>query len=297
MKAQQDAAAAAAAGATRCTRVLLGALLLGALALSGGAGAGGQALLLGAAPRSAVVAVAPGGSSPRSAGAAGAAGSAASGAALGSAATAEEPSFNVIVTTAGRASLGRMLQSIAPQLAARDHLTLISDGGHAEAAAALAAAPCACAKRHIANASPLGGWGHGSRSAWQDALAGDFHMNADDDDLYDAEAMAAVRRAVAAHPARGARLFVFHMIRRWDGAVGIIPPKGTREVKDRAIGTPCGVYSKASPLPPWRQGYGGDAGFYVELSRRANVTVTFVPEVIYQCKQDEDLLAIKAAFL
>jgi len=225
-----------------------------------------------------------------------------------------------------------MLASIAPQLASRDHLTVISDKGHAEAAAAVAAAPCACAKRHIANAAPLGGWGHGSRSAWQDQLPGDFHMNADDDDLYDPEAMAVVRRAVAGEGGWSAasppRLFVFHMIRRWDGAVGIIPPKGTREVRDRAIGTPCGVYSKVSPLPAWRSGYGGDAGFYVELSKRMNVT--FVPEVIYQCKMDEvregparrtrttrrdatrrdsrltlphhaprlqDLLAIKAAFL
>ena len=83
-------------------------------------------------------------------------------------------SFNVIITTAGRSSLPKMLASIAPQLRPNDFLTLISDTAHEASAAALAAAPCACTRRHIANEKPLGFWGHGSRSRWQDELPGDF---------------------------------------------------------------------------------------------------------------------------
>jgi hypothetical protein len=83
-------------------------------------------------------------------------------------------SFNVIITTAGRNTLPKMLASIAPQLRPNDFLTLISDEAHEASAAALAAAPCACIRRHIANEKPLGFWGHGSRSRWQDELPGDF---------------------------------------------------------------------------------------------------------------------------
>ena len=67
-----------------------------------------------------------------------------------------------------------MLASIAPQLRQNDFLTLISDKAHEASAAALAAASCACTRRHIANEKPLGFWGHGSRSRWQDELPGDL---------------------------------------------------------------------------------------------------------------------------
>jgi hypothetical protein len=204
---------------------------------------------------------------------------------------AKEPSFNVIVTTAGRDTLSRMLESIAPQLTNVDHLTVISDKGHEEVAAAVAKVKCACTVRHIPNPEPLGFWGHGSRSRWQNELPGDYHMNADDDDVYDPNAMATVRRVVDGR-LDPPTLYIFHMIRRWDGVVELIPPRGQQTVAIKKIGTPCGVYRKIPDLPPWHGSYGGDGGFYVALSQRVK-EVKFVPEVIYQVRQDEDLLSIK----
>jgi len=204
------------------------------------------------------------------------------------------------VATAGRASLSRMLASIAPQLAARDHLTVISDKGHAEAAEAVAAVPCACAKRHIANAAPLGGWGHGSRSAWQDQLPGDFHMNADDDDLYLPHAMAVVRRWVRLE--LNNTMYVFRMVRRWDGVVNLIPPMAvTRpsQIRPGTVSTQCGVYRAAPALMrEWAYLYGGDGVFFqtlVDAFGEENTTV--VPALIYHLGQSEDLFAEGEALL
>lgn len=201
-------------------------------------------------------------------------------------------SFNIIVTTAGRNTLGKMLDSIAPQLSTIDHLTIISDKGHEDVAAAVSKVKSKGNVRHIANAEPLGFWGHGSRSHWQDKLPGDYHLNADDDDVYDPDAMNIIRSyAKSLEP----HLYVFHMIRRWDGVVDLIPPLGWSKIQVKYIGTPCGVYRKIPNLPPWHGSYGGDGNFYTSLAARMNVT--FVPEVIYQVGQQEDLLAIKGAML
>ena len=94
-------------------------------------------------------------------------------------------------------------------------------------------------------------------------------LNADDDDVYDPEAMATVRSLITSLEPRS--LYVFHMIRRWDRVVELIPPKGCREVREKLIGTPCGVYPRPAdglPMPSWHGKYGGDASFYVELLRR-----------------------------
>jgi hypothetical protein len=213
------------------------------------------------------------------------------------------PSFNVIITTArGNASaLARMLASIAPQLTARDHLTILSDGGHEVARAALRAAPCACTRTLYVNPTPLGFWGHGSRTKWQGSLPGDFHMNADDDDVYAPSAMDVVRWHVAA--GGPPTLYIFHMIRRSrEGVVQLHPPRGLDpwetmdngagvSVLTNPMGTPCGVYPKLPNLPPWQPRYGGDGEFYVALKEMME-EVVLVPEVIYQVGQGEDLLAL-----
>lgn len=207
------------------------------------------------------------------------------------------PSFNIIVTTAGRDTLPAMLASIAPQLGPLDHLTVISDklheivSFHVSDAQALSAAKL----RHIVNAEPLGFWGHGSRSRWQNELPGDYHMNADDDDVYDPRAMEMVRAAIGGE-VEPPRLLIFHMIRRWDGVVELIPPPKWTTIQVKYVGTPCGVYSKIPDLPPWHGSYGGDGGFYMELASRIS-NVTFIPEVFYQVGQEEDLLKDKDRLL
>lgn len=212
------------------------------------------------------------------------------GSSLSSTAKVSSPSFNVIVTTAGRSTLLKTLESIASQLHSRDHLTVISDKEHETVhQIATERITCACTVNHIPNPEPLGFWGHGSRTRWQNELPGDYHMNADDDDIYDPRAMEIIRSTIGG--SFEPHLYVFRMIRRWDGVVGLIPPRGLQEVVIKQIGTPCGVYRKIPNLPPWHGNYGGDGKFYLELANR--VPVTFSEEVIYQVGQEEDLLSVK----
>jgi hypothetical protein len=207
------------------------------------------------------------------------------------------PTFNIIVTTAGRDTLPAMLASIGPQLGPLDHITVISDKLHEIVSFSVSDAQALTAGtiRHIINKEPLGFWGHGSRSRWQNELPGDYHMNADDDDVYDPRAMEMVRAAVGGE-VEPPRLLIFHMIRRWDGVVELIPPPKWTTVQVKYVGTPCGVYSKIPDLPPWHGSYGGDGGFYMELASRIS-NVTFVPEVFYQVGQEEDLLKDKDRLL
>lgn len=211
-------------------------------------------------------------------------------------------SFNVIVTTAGRPQLGSMLESIAPQLSVVDYLTLISDatGVWAEhVAGVLATVPCNCTKILIINARPLGWWGHGSRNRWQRQLPGSHHMNADDDDWYAPDAMEIVRRHIFN---LSPRLWIFRMIRRWDGVVNVIPPMSvTRaaQIKPRTVSTQCGVY-RATPgrMREWAYLYGGDGIFFqalVEAFGEENTTV--VPELIYHLGQSENLFSQVKALL
>lgn len=205
-------------------------------------------------------------------------------------------SFNVIVTTAGRPQLGSMLESIAPQLAVTDYLTLISDAAGVWAehvAGVLAAMPCNCTKVLIMNARQLGWWGHGSRNRWQRQLPGSHHMNADDDDWYAPDAMDIIRRyAVDLTP----RLYIFRMIRRWDGVVNLIPPMSvTRpaQIKPGTVSTQCGVY-RATPgrMREWAYLYGGDGVFFQQLvDAFGEENTTIVPQLIYHLGQSENLFS------
>ena len=92
-------------------------------------------------------------------------------------------SFNVVIATAGRDTLQRMVDSIAPQLEEQDYLTIIWD---CQPMSLQIDSNCKVISLH--NPEPLGFWGHGSRNRWQDELPGDYFMNADDD-VYTKDAM------------------------------------------------------------------------------------------------------------
>jgi len=68
-------------------------------------------------------------------------------------------SFNVIIATAGRATLQRMVDSIVPQLTENDYLTIIWD---CQPIALQIEGKCKVIALH--NPEPLGYWGHGSRT-------------------------------------------------------------------------------------------------------------------------------------
>jgi len=175
-------------------------------------------------------------------------------------------SFNVVLTTTGRSTLNRMLDSITPQLNKEDYLTIIFDTRPAELNLKTNATTII-----IENSETLGSWGHGSRTKWQSHLPGDFMMNADDDDIYVFDAMKTVRDHCIED-----KLYVFQML--MPGA-GELPRNNTLALGN--IGTPCGVY-KNRDLPEWPPIHGGDFFFYEALSK--NRPVEFVNKVIYKVR-------------
>jgi hypothetical protein len=179
-------------------------------------------------------------------------------------------SFNVVIATAGRPTLQRMVDSIAPQLSECDYLTIIWD---CEPFDLNIETKATCLQ--IANPEPLGFWGHGSRTRWQNELPGDYLLNGDDDDEYFPTAMDTIREHCTEE-----KLYVFKMMQS-----SIVIPF-TEEIKMGNIGTPCGVYPNTKDLPEWGGFYGGDFQFYFQLSM--HLPVEFVNRVIYLVRQDRD---------
>lgn len=160
-------------------------------------------------------------------------------------------SFNVIIATAGRPTLTKMLESILPQLEEQDYLTILWD-----CEPNVEIPPHVCTIIQKVNPEPLGFWGHGSRNRWQDELPGDYFMNGDDDDVYVSDTMECLRERCTEN-----KLYIFQFIYS-----GIRVPQGN-EIRIGNIGTACGVYPKVDKFPTWEHRYGGDGEFYIALSK------------------------------
>jgi hypothetical protein len=171
--------------------------------------------------------------------------------------------FNVVIATAGRPSLQRMVDSIAPQLMEHDYLTILWDCQPRDLQI-----NSKCQVISIHNKEPLGYWGHGSRNRWQDELPGDYLMNGDDDDVYTPDAMDKIRKVCTEH-----KLYIFQF-----NYSGVRIPDG-KEIKVGNIGTSCGVYPRIKKLPIWEHRYGGDGEFYIALSKM--LPYEHIKEVIY----------------
>lgn len=174
-------------------------------------------------------------------------------------------SFNVVIATTGRPTLQKMIDSIAPQLQEQDYITIIWDSQPVAVQV-----NSSCQVIQIQNEKPLGSWGHGSRTRWQDSLPGDYLMNADDDDIYTEDAMTHIREHCIED-----KLYVFQM------AVDLHVCPRYHKIEMANIGTPCGVY-KPGGLPSWDPVYGGDFMFYDKLSKIKEVE--FIDKVIYKVR-------------
>lgn len=205
-------------------------------------------------------------------------------------------SFNAITTTMGtRDTLARALQSAASQLSPVDYLTVISENRekHAEVSAILQRTPCNCTKVLIENPKPGGFWGHLTLNTWLPVMPGAYLMFFDDDDLYVPDAFDIVRHYVTSLEPH---LYIFRLVRFWDGAAGLIPPVGMEEGRDfkpHWISKQNGVIPNVPGLPKLGYHYLGDAEFYVALRELLGADkVTIVNEVIYQMGQTWDGMAV-----
>lgn len=158
-----------------------------------------------------------------------------------------------------------MIDSIAPQLTDQDFLTVIWD----------------CPKRsinyntsatviEIQNAHPMGHWGHGSRTFWQNSLPGDYLINGDDDDIFTDDAMSTIREHCSED-----KLYVFQLM------YSSITIPSSHKIFLGNISTQCGVY-KPYDLPEWPPVYGGDCTFYENLAKTREVE--WIDKVIYKMR-------------
>jgi len=181
-------------------------------------------------------------------------------------------SFHILIATAGRSSLQRMLDSILPQLTEIDHLTIVFDGvqptdinvetkGHV----------------HI-HSEPvnLGFWGHGIRNKYAPLLEKtDFVMHADDDDAYTPDAFSVLRSGCLDNDT----LYIVKM-KHPNGR--IIPARD--HVVHGDIGTPCGIFPyELNKKATWGEYYGGDGSFYQEILNHT-VNIGFIDNVIYNIR-------------
>ena len=181
--------------------------------------------------------------------------------------------FNILLTTIGRESLTRMVNSIYPQLKKEDYLTIICDCKLTNVLPKIEEClqRAECNISIIQNSVPKGFFGHGSRTFFQNSLFGDYIMNADDDDYYVSNAMELIRETCTEN-----KLYIFKM----DNGTRVIP--FVPSITESNIGTPCGIIPNNRNLPMWDERYGGDFGFYNNLSKQ--MPIQFVDKVIYKIK-------------
>lgn len=179
--------------------------------------------------------------------------------------------FHVVIATVGRPTLQRMLDSLFPQLTASDALTIVWDG-HAARPSGVSLDGLACPLFETFHPTALGAWGHAARNAVAPHLARrDFVMHADDDDVYEPGAFAALRDACTdprilyvAKMRSGARVFP------WKGPV----------VREQNIGTPMGIVPfDANRAATWALRAGGDGVFFETIAART--PVQFLDILIY----------------
>lgn len=167
-------------------------------------------------------------------------------------------SINVLIATLGRETLKtRMLLSLVGQLHERDYLTIVSDDNHDIVAEYIDCFNFKCRVTHHRTEKPLGYWGHGIRTAYQNSLEGDYITNADDDDMYVDGAFDYIREVIK----KDNKLYVFK-VKDGETTLWNFP-----ELAISNVGTSCGVIPNTGNLPDWGFFWGGDGQFHIDCSK------------------------------
>ena len=179
------------------------------------------------------------------------------------------PSFHVLITSIGRPSLQRMVDSLLTQLHECDHLTIVYDG--------VKEVPVlrteGLAQIHVHHQTPnLGAWGHGIRNKYAKKLERtDFIMHGDDDDMYLEGAFEKLRGVCA----NTDTLYI--------AKLGNDSPPLTY-IKTREIGTPNGIIPyDLNSLGYWMMCLGGDGMFYETIEEKAK-SIEFLDIAIYKVR-------------
>jgi hypothetical protein len=178
--------------------------------------------------------------------------------------------FHVLISTIGRLSLQRMLDSLSSQLKAHDHLTIVFDGVKLKNCDT---SKFVCNVHIHIQPDTLGYWGHGVRNKYADRLdETDFIMHADDDDRYIDGAFDRLREVCSDSEDT---LYIARMFGN-----SYFPKDDEYHIPGN-VGTPCGIVPyKYNNKAIWGLYGGGDGFFYDDLSKIIKNTV-WLPDLIY----------------
>ena len=192
------------------------------------------------------------------------------------------PTFHILISTAGRPALRRMLDSLRNELTKNDAITIVFDGENALQQSGF----CEDWIRghlstiHVVEQQPnLGFWGHGVRNKYQSMLETrtTFVMNADDDDEYIPGSFQKLR-LLCKHDHT---LYIAKFIVKKPRSDVIVPSQFNSITKNN-IGTPCGIIPfNIAGQSSWELCYGGDFSYYEHLQTKVQ-DIQFLNVIIYR---------------
>jgi len=200
------------------------------------------------------------------------------------------PTFHILIATAGRPCLKRMLDSLKNELTENDAITIVFDGEESFERSTFTQEWLKDhhAKIHlIKQYTQLGSWGHGVRNQYQGKLhmKTTYIMHADDDDVYVKGSFEYLRqRCISSHT-----LYIASMIHSHTHQV--LPPFGHRRIEQEKIGTPCGIIPfESADKAVWKDRIGGDFDYYHALQNHV-ANLMFLDYIIYQIPHALQLIA------
>ena len=189
------------------------------------------------------------------------------------------PTFHILIATAGRPCLLRMLDSLKDELLENDAITIVFDGENAFSNSTFNNdwLNSHKSKINIIKQSPnLGFYGHAVRNNYQGILnhKTTFIMNADDDDYYVTGTFNKLRRMCY----NSNTLYIAKFYNKNNNIT--IPSKLGKIIQDD-IGTPCGIIPfDIADKSTWELKYGGDFDYYNNLQKHS-IRVEFLDLIIY----------------
>jgi hypothetical protein len=197
------------------------------------------------------------------------------------------PTFHILICTAGRSSLKRMLDSLRDQLAVNDAITIIFDGPDALKKSIYSPDwnnGFKCPVKIIEQVPQLGFYGHEARNKYQTLLEPKttYIMNADDDDKYIEDVFDKLRKKLTDPN----KLYIARMTysTNYKNRTKFIPRNKNLSIKFGYIGTPCGIipFDRAGKSQ-WTHRQGGDFDYYNTLKDKVD-SLEFIDILLYKIK-------------
>jgi len=200
------------------------------------------------------------------------------------------PTFHVVIATAGRKSLMKMLNSLKPQLAENDALTLIFDGKYAREKSTYTdeyGKGMKCKVNIIEQIPGLKAYGHASINKYLPDLqpVTTYVMFADDDDNYLEGAFDTLRKKCV-----DPDILYIAKMRNNKSTEPIIPPIGHTTIDRTLISKQCGIipFKDKAKSKLGEITYTGDFDYYNDLKDKVK-SVVFLEDIIYEVTAEANI--------